>query len=1738
MATISGRVVFDRDRSATISGGDSGLANIPVVLQNVSTAVRLTVLTDAAGNYTFLNVPNGSYRIVESYGAPNGVPTPGDFSTAAPGSVPQGVNPPITAAANPPPGSTNLDSVTPDTLLVTVTGSDLTNQNFLNGPVIYTPIQAILDPCAAVSGENLIRAADNGTFGTFPQGTPANTGAPVEPYPDVTPDFTYVLPNPAVYAPAGGEYTVQNIMNNALSEVIGAWWRIADHTAGNETGRMMIVNGFNPGAVFFRAVVQVQPNTNYLFSAWILNLFKVAGYPDPELGVRILDQNGGVLYSATLGILIPVSPNAPEWKQIGSVINSRNNTSLTVEFLSEGPEVIGNDYAIDDVAFQEIQTPTFLPVKTVDRPTANVGETVRYTVTLTNTCQSPLTGVFFQDTVPNGLAFVPGSVTVNSAPAPAADPGPGFPLPDVPGGGTVTVSFSATVTQLPTPNPALNSANIRYEYTPVEGGIPGVFDVVSNIVPVAVGQSADLSVVKTAAPSPVDPGSTLTYTVTISNAGPSTAENVQLADNVSSTLRNPEISTDGGATWAPWAGPYPLGQLPSGQSRTVLIRGTVDLAASGSIENTATVLSSTPDPDLSNNSDTAVTPVNALADLSVVKTGSPKPAVPGELLTYTLTVSNAGPSTAASVSLTDAVPAALTGVEYSVNNGVTFQPWPGSLSLGDLPPSSVRTVLIRGRVSPSAAGTIVNTAVVGSPTPDPDPTNNTSTDETPVAASADLAVTKSGSPSPVPAGGVLTYTVVVSNLGPSDAQSVTLTDTVPPELTGVEYSLDGGATYQPWPGSLSLGALAAGGYRTVLLRGTVSAGATGTISNTAVVSSPTPDPDPDNNQATEITPVNTSADLSVVKTGSPSPAIPGQYLIFSVTIANGGPDPAVNAVLTDAVPADLTGAEFSTDGGTTWSPWTGSYALGTLASGAARTVLLRGIVSPSATGTIRNTAVVSSDTPDPDPDNNTSTAVIPVGTSADLAVRKTASPTPVEAGGVLTYTLMVSNAGPNAAQNVELADVLPAELLDPEFAVQGGSVFAPWVSPYPIGTLAAGASFVVTIRGTVAPSTPNGTIANTAVVSSTTPDPDPDNNTDTVETPVTASADVAVSKTADSSPAVPGQIFGYTITVTNAGPSDAQGVVLTDAVPAALQNPQFSVDGGVTYLPWVSPYLLGTLAAGASRTILIRGTLSTTATGTLVNTAVVASTTPDPNPDNNSATDTTPIRPSADLSVVKSASPSPVLAGGLLTYRLLISNAGPSTAEAVTLTDPLPAGLENAQISADGGLSWAPFTGSYPVGDLAAEAVVELLIRATVSASASGSLTNTAVVGSPTPDPDPDNNTSTAVTPVTPSADLSIRKTAAPSPVRPGDVLTYTITVTNLGPADAQDVVVLDTVPASLIGPEASVDGGVTFQPWTGSLSLGTLAAGGVRTVLVRGTVAQQAAGSIVNTAVVSSPTPDPDPTNNADTSVTDVLAAAAADIAVTKTAQPATAIPGQLLTYTVTVTNRGPDAAEGVVLYDEVPPELSGAEFSVDGGASWRPWSNPYSIGRLDAGARVILLLRGTVSPAACGTVANTAVATSATPDPDPENNTATVETPAAPQGADLSIQKSAFPNPVCRCQYVTFTLTVSNAGPAAAQQVVIWDTLPVELSKAVYSVDCGQTWRPWTGCYPLGTLAAGASASILVAGSVSACARGGICNTACVSSPTSDPNPSNNTVSAAVCVADDSCCPPGKSDCRGKRR
>ena len=1602
MATVSGQVIFDLNRSSTLSPGDPGIANVPVILQNIETGARLVVLTDTYGNYAFINVPNGNYRIVEAFGTAGGVLTPGDFSTATLGPVPIATTPPISFVSNPPIGSTNLDSTTPNTVLITVTDNDITNQNILNGPVIYTPIQNILDPCVTVSDTNLITDADNGTFGFFLAGTPANTGPATEPYPGVTPDFTYVVPDPTTYTPIDGEYTVQNILNNAMSNQIGAWWRIADHTTGNETGRMMIVNGFNPGAVFFESTVNVTPNTNYLFSTWILNLFTTTGYPPAQLGVRILDQNGNNLYQAALGELIPVNTTAPEWREIGTVINSQNNTQLTVEFFSEGEAVIGNDYAIDDVSLKEVEIPTLTPVKSISTPTATIGDIATYTIQLTNTCRSPLTNVFFTDIIPNGLVFVPDSVTVNNNPFLGVDPNIGFALPDIAGGTSVEVTFNVRVENLPNPNPIDNSAVLNYSYTPVEGGIPNNFTVESNPVPLLVENEpeADITVVKGASSNPVQRGELLTYTMFIQNDGPDDAENVIVTDNIPDSIIEAEYSIDGGLTFNPWEGSLDLGTFVNGESRPILIRGIVSNTASGTIGNTATVTSTTRDPNPDNNTSTVEIVVVSEADLSVVKGANPPIASRGQEVVYSIRVRNDGPDDAENVIVTDDIPDSIINPKY-LEGG--FIPWTGSLNLGTLEAGESESITILGTVSDTAIGPVTNTATVTSTTRDPNLDNNTSTVDIYVSVNADMRIVKQANLYRVSRGEEVTYTVTVINDGPDDAENVIVTDDIPDSILDPEYSIDG-SPFTPWTGDhLELGTFANDETRIILIRGIVSQAASGRIENTAIVSSTTPDSDPNDNESTASVTVEPEADVSVVKSASPSPVQRGELLTYTIVVTNDGPDDARAVYLNDSLPLSLLNPEFSLDNGATFRPLPPIYpiSLSTIEAGGTRNVIVRGIVSDIASGTISNTAILTSITPDPNPDNNTSTVDVEIEEEqeADLSVTKQSSVPNATPGEEFIYTITISNNGPNAAQDVLLTDIIPTPVLNPEFSLDGVN-FQPWTGRLNLDTVAPGQVITVIIRGTISPDA-TGVITNTAVINSSTPDPNFDNNTSTIEdsiTPIDNEADLSATKQSSIPNATPGEEFIYTITISNNGPNIAQDVLLTDIIPTSVLNPEFSLDG-VNFQPWTGHLNLDTVAPGQVITVIIRGTISPDATGVITNTAVINSSTPDPNFDNNTSTIENPITPigtEADLSLIKQSNILNATPGEAFSYTITVSNAGPDAAQDVILTDTIPILLLNPEFSLDG-VNFQPWTGRLNLDTVAPGQVVTIIIRGTVSPDATGVISNTAIINSSTPDPNFDNNNSTIENPITPigtEADLKVIKRGNTPIVISGGPISYTITVSNTGPDTAQNVLLTDVIPSSVLNPVFSLDGGATFQPWEGNLNLGTIPPGQVITIIIRGTVSPDATGMITNTAVINSSTPDPNFDNNTSTIETIIKPAVipSADISIVKLVNKRKAFVGDCITFKIIISNAGPLDAENVILIDNVTDFLKRAVVSTDNRVTYDPWKGLIILDNLPVGTSKVIFLSGIILPTSAHKIINTANVFSTTPDLNLKNNTSTV--------------------------------------------------------------------------------------------------------------------------------------------------
>jgi len=726
MATISGSLLYDNARTNSATGL-LGISGIPIVLENINTGLRIAVLTATDGSYTFTNVANGSYQIVEAYGDLGPISTTGDFGVeSAIGTTAIAVTPPISVITTPPVGATNLDCITRNTIPITVAGANITGRNILNGPVKYTPIT--IDSSVSVDfADNLITAASGGTFGSFPVGTAGMTGADPNPYPGVNPGFIYVLPSAGTANPSDGYYTIQNIANNISYQVNGSWWRIADRTTGNESGRMMIVNGDNPGSVFFEDSVNVIPNTYYLFITNILNLIKVSGRASPELGVTITASDGTILYDKDLGQVIPVNFDQPEWLEDGTIINSGNYTTLDVKFLSYGIAASGNDYAIDNVGFYEVDIIMPDLVKSTSKTTAVTGETIDFTVSFRNDANSTMTGIGFTDPLPAELVFVSGSVLINGASCVECDPSIGFDLPDLAAGDTMVITFKTIVDHVPSGGISSNTAFLTYDIVLVELSQSTTLEVQSNTVDITLKSAADIYVQKTGL-EVVQNGTLLTYNVTVGNNGPDSADNIILSDTIPLEVTFPQYSTDNGMTWNAWAGSYIIGSMASGETQDFLIRGIVDDPSNTDITNTANVSSDAFDPNPDNNASSftsQVTPSDTSADAYVQITG-PTSAKNGDVVTYTIIVGNNGPDRAVDVLLYNTLPAQLSNPQYSTDGGLTWNTWTGVLSLGDLELNQVATILIRGTAEIIKTATIItNTAHVVTSTPDPNPNNNT-----------------------------------------------------------------------------------------------------------------------------------------------------------------------------------------------------------------------------------------------------------------------------------------------------------------------------------------------------------------------------------------------------------------------------------------------------------------------------------------------------------------------------------------------------------------------------------------------------------------------------------------------------------------------------------------------------------------------------------------------------------------------------------------------------------------------------------------------------------------------------------------------------------------------------------------------------------------------------------------------------------------------------------------------------
>jgi uncharacterized repeat protein (TIGR01451 family) len=937
------------------------------------------------------------------------------------------------------------------------------------------------------------------------------------------------------------------------------------------------------------------------------------------------------------------------------------------------------------------------------------------------------------------------------------------------------------------------------------------------LVPAAPDADADLSISILDAPDPVLVSRSLTYTITVvNNTTAVTATNIVMTDTLPGLVSFVSATPlQGGSCAGTAVIVCNLGNIQGGNNSKVVIK--VTPGSTGTLTDNATVKATETDSIPANNSASANTTVNPLADLSLaLKVSSPSPVI-GGTVAYTVTVTNGGPSQAAGVTVRDLLPAGYTYVSNVPSQG-TYNSGTGDWAGITLLSGASATLRLNATVN--ASGSYSNYAqVMASGAADPDSTpGNTSTTEddddtlaTAPVAGTDLSLSMTDLPDPVTSGSNLVYTLNVTNQGTLSASTVVLTDTLP---AGVTYQ---SATGSGWTCAAITGgrarctrnSLNGGLSRPITLTVLVGTGTVGTLNNSAVLKASTPDPSLDNNTATATTAVNASANLGVTLTDGPDPVVPGANLTYTVTVSNAGPSDAVGVVFTDTLPAGITYQSFTGPG------WSCSLAGAQLRCTSAASLLpntnarvvIHTLVNPATQqGTLSNSVLVRSSTTDPVATNNSAATSTTVRLFADLKISVVDTVDPVAPGTTMAYTIIITNTGPSDAVGVKITDTLPAGVsyllhvptADWSCTIAGSDVRCSHPASVPSSTTLQ-LSIVVGVDLSV-----SGVLNNLVRIGAATFDPVSTNNSDTETTTVVPKADLSLTMIESRDPVIAGTNLTYTLTVANAGPSNAVSPVVTDTLPANLTYQSFGGNSG-----WTCTLLSGNrvrcartnLNFNLSSILTLLTRVNSNASGVINNSAIVRSTGTDPSLANNSVTIGTTVIQNADLSVTKTDSPDPVAEGQPLTYRVVVKNNGPSDASTVSLNESIPSEVNfiSAVPVPQGSCS-----GSGPVncslGSLVAGKSITVTVSTTTKlvANQPKTILNTAIVNTATTDPNTVNNTQTIYTQVVPAADLKLNIESLVTQVMTGSPLTYTLWITNTGPSIAYNVIVTDTLPAEL----------------------------------------------------------------------------------------------------------------------------------------------------------------------------------------------------------------------------------------------------------------------------------------------------------------------------------------------------
>jgi uncharacterized repeat protein (TIGR01451 family) len=822
-------------------------------------------------------------------------------------------------------------------------------------------------------------------------------------------------------------------------------------------------------------------------------------------------------------------------------------------------------------------------------------------------------------------------------------------------------------------------------------------------------------------------------------------------------------------------------------------------------------------------------------------------------------------------------------------------------------------------------------------------------------------------------------------------------------------------------------------------------------------------------------------DLALAMADAPDPVVKGSNLVYTLTVTNVGPNTAKGTVLTHNLPAStIFVSATTTRGSVSQTAGVVTANLGNMTIGATATVTVT--VIPGQTGPIISSAIVSSTEPEINPPNNVASVTTLVqDPTADLAVSLAGAPNPAVVGGTLTYTATVLNNGPSTATGVVITNTLPASvLITGASSTQGSVSISGNIVICQVGNLVNGATATATIN--TVPLADGTIFANARVVGNLV-DPVLANNTATIATGVGKAADLGITIEDQPDPVVVNSNYTYLVTVTNRGPNQASSVVVNQLLPASLTVVGSNVSqGSIVIGGGTAVWSVGSVPVGGIATMSIVG--KSAVTGTNLSTASVNGSETDPNLADNTAGASTLIA-TPFVSIVgagvslKSESIAPangaVDAGEMVTIEFRLRNAGniPNTNVVATLLATggvtSPSGAQTYGVLPPGGL---------PVGTnftFTANGTNGGTITATLQVTDGGNfLTNVSFVLTL---PRQFNFTNGAAITI-PSVG-----NAAPYPSTivvsgvTGTVGQVTATLNNLNHTFAPDVDVLLVGPlgqkvilmGSAGGAAGVANATVTFSdtaaqaipqnsqissgsyqpanyapspnfpapapssPYASGLSaFANLIPNGTWSLYIvdhaTGDAGNVASGWSLGISVIT-------PVNSI------------ADLSVAGAASPSIGLVGDSSVWTVTVTNRGPNVANGVVVTNTLSAGLVlQSASSTQGVTSTNGGVVITSVGGLSTnGTATITIVAKATSVGAASVTAK--VATSDI-DLNSANNMAVIAANNSLPVADLSLGIIATPVSGITGSNLTLTVSATNAGPGKALASVVTVPLAAGLS------------------------------------------------------------------------------------------